>query len=387
MNSEQHAPGASVPLPAISDRRIDEIEDALFADISRERADERVRRARHGRWWLAGSAAAAVIVVAAVIAPSISGIVGGQTTGTGSADSAVAPATGPEFADGAAIAPEIARDSAGGTADLEGAATESATGARDIITTASATVVADEPAAAAREIAVAAEAAGGWVESMSVGSSGQIDPLYERDGAVYDSIAPYPHPVDGAWITVRIPSADLAAFTTGLDDVGEVTASTINRQDVTDQTVDLQARIDAAQASVDRLTELMSQAGSLSDLIAAESALSERQSVLESYEQQLESLEGQVEMSALTVTLVTDAPPVEADPAGFTDGLAAGWNGLVATLNGIVIALGFLLPWIVVAAVIGLIVWGVVRLVRRRPAARRADAAASARPSPDEDQP
>ena len=85
-------------------------------------------------------------------------------------------------------------------------------------------------------------------------------------------------------------------------------------------------------------------------------------------------------MSTLSVTLVPDTEPVEADPAGFTDGLAAGWNGLVATLNGIVIALGFLLPWLAVAAVVALIVWGVVRLVRGR-RRRRADAAPPAAPS------
>ncbi len=64
--------------------------------------------------------------------------------------------------------------------------------------------------------------------------------------------------------------------------------------------------------------------------------------------------------------MVPDVETVTADPAGFGDGLAAGWNGLVATLNGIVIAIGFLLPWLAVAAVAALIVWGVVRLVRGR---------------------
>ena len=71
-------------------------------------------------------------------------------------------------------------------------------------------------------------------------------------------------------------------------------------------------------------------------------------------------------MSTLTVTLTEPVETVEADPAGFGDGLAAGWNGLVATLNGIVIAIGFLIPWLLVIAVIGGIVWGIVTLVRRR---------------------
>ena len=61
----------------------------------------------------------------------------------------------------------------------------------------------------------------------------------------------------------------------------------------------------------------------------------------------------------------------------FADGLIAGWNGLVATLNGIVIALGFLIPCLVVIGIAGLIVWAIVRAVRRRRAARHAAAAAA----------
>ena len=102
---------------------------------------------------------------------------------------------------------------------------------------------------------------------------------------------------------MRVPADELTGVVDELSALGEVTASSVNRQDVTEQTVDLRARIDAAQASVDRLTELMAQAGSVADLIAAESALAERQATLESYEQQLKSLEGQVAMSSLTVTL------------------------------------------------------------------------------------
>jgi hypothetical protein len=73
---------------------------------------------------------------------------------------------------------------------------------------------------------------------------------------------------------------------------------------------------------------------------------------------------------------------VKADPAGFGDGLAAGWNALVATLNGIVIALGFLIPWIVVLAIAGAIVWALVRLIRRRRAARRSAAASPPEKNP-----
>lgn len=366
-------------LPELPEARIAEIEDAVFADIARDR---RARRARRGRWWAGGAAAAAVVVVAAIAAPMIVPIVSGTGGVMGSSGSSVSSA--PDQAGSAPVAPDAlpgagadsstaggARDA--GAAESSGLSMADPSAGRDIITTASTTVVVDDVRASTAKVAAAAQAAGGYVESMSIGQNGQVMPV--DPGISPDSIYPYPYPTtDGAWITVRVPSDKLAATMDELSGLGEVTASSVNRQDVTQQTIDLKARIDATQASVDRLTQLMAQAADVSDLIAAETALSDRQATLESYQQQLASLDSQVEMSSLTVTLSPVAEPVEADPAGFGDGLAAGWNALVATLNGIVIALGFLLPWIVLAAVIGAIAWGVVRFVRSRRAQRRARA-------------
>ena len=369
---------ASVPepaLPDLSEARIAEIEDSLFADIARDRETQRARRARRGRWWIGGAAAAVVVVIAAIAAPMIVPIVSGSGIVTGSSGSSVSDGGG-----SAPVAPNAVPDAGtdsgavGGardatSAESSGVSLADPSAGRDVITTASATVIVDDVRASTAKVGAAAEAAGGYVESMSIGQNGQVVPV--DPGVSSDSSYPYPYPTtDGAWITVRVPSDTLRATMDELSSLGEVTASSINRQDVTEQTIDLQARIDATQASVDRLTALMAQAGDLSDLIAAETALSDRQATLESYQQQLKSLDSQVEMSTLTVTLSPVVEPVEADPAGFSDGLVAGWNGLIATLNGIVIALGFLLPWIAVAAVVGVIVWGVVRLVRRRRAQR-----------------
>jgi len=376
--STQQPTGAPPELPPLSSERIDEIEAALFADIARERIDHRTRSARRGRIWLAGGAAAAVIAVAAVIAPSIVPLV---SSGSGSDQSAVAPELAP---DAPADSGETMTDEgSGGGKDGDlgsepGAAVmgEEGAGDREIITSASATVSVDDVAAAARTIGNSAVAHEGYVESMSIGTNGEVYPVDPQSGVAYDTM-PYPYDPEGAWISVRVPSDQLSEVIAELSDVGEVTASSINRQDVTEQTRDLGARIEAAEASVDRLIELMAQASSVTDLIAAEAALSERQAMLESYQQELEMLEDQVAMSSLSVTLTPVIETVEADPAGFADGLAAGWNGLVATLNGIVIALGFLIPWLLVAAVAALIVWAVVRMVQRRRATRRADASAA----------
>ncbi|WP_292832474.1 DUF4349 domain-containing protein [Microbacterium sp.] len=347
-----------VALPALSDERVEEMEDAVFARIASERAGDlaRVERARQlavrrGRWWMGGAAAAALIAVAAVIAPHVLPGIQGSTETAGSA--AVAPASAPDIA-GSGVT-----ETSGGARDSAGPETAESDALREIAVTASAAVEVDDAATAAVAIGEAAVAAGGYVETMSIGSSSAIDPA-----AVVPEI--YPPLLTGTWITVRVPSDQLTATLSGLSEWGKVTSSQVDRRDVTTEAVDLRARVTALEGSVARLTELMAQSASTADLITAESALSARQSELDSLRQQLTWLEGQVDMSSATITLTEPAPAVAADPAGFGDGLTAGWNGLVATVNGIVVAIGFLLPWLAVAALAGFVIWAVRRAIRAR---------------------
>ncbi|WP_438352719.1 DUF4349 domain-containing protein [Microbacterium sp. CJ88] len=368
MNTPQ-TDASTAGLPDLADDRLDAIEGALFARIAEERAAGRRRRIRRGRVWAGVGAAAAIVVVAAVLAPTVARIV----TPTAMEGSAVAPAQGPSDSGGTSgsssseIAPPA--DAKGGAATSPGAGTDAS---RQTIATGSATLVVDDVTTAVRAVADAADAVGGHVESSTIGGTGGATPA--QGGPAVDVMPyPYPGPIAGSgWVSVRVPADRLGSVMDGLSALGEVTASSVSRQDVTDQTVDLRARIDAAQTSITRLTALMAQATSTADLIAAESALAERQATLESYQQQLAMLDSQVKMSTLSVSVLPRSIPVTADPAGFGDGLAAGWNGLIATLNGIVVALGFLIPWIVVAAVLGAIAWAIVRVVRRARRVRRA---------------
>ena len=369
-----------ITLPELTDQRVDEIEAALFARIGAARGDElaaarrgRARAVRGGRIWMGATAAAAFVAVAAAIAPQLGVGAGGsistaQQPVTVEGGSAAEPFSLPG---GAADSRESAGDSALGGVAASGSDAAAPGGtdaaAREIVATASATVRVDDARAAADALTAATTSAGGYVESLSLGG----DASGTGGGAVPDGVMTDPRP-GGAWITVRVPADKLPAALAGLSEIGEVTGSQVDRRDVTTEAVDLRARVASLEASVARLTDLMAQATSTADLIAAESALADRQSELESLRQQLTWLDSQVGMSTLTVTLTEPAPAATADPAGFGDGLAAGWNGLVAALGGLIVGVGFLLPWVAVIAVVVVAVWAIRRGVRRRRAARAA---------------
>jgi len=344
-------------LPPLSDATVDRIEEAVFAQIAEEQGAERThtavtrRRARRRGWLTAGGVAAA-FAVGVLVTPAILNATGVSSGWSGS--SASAPydsSSGPQPLSGAAK--DLAQTSEGATA---GGSAPSANAPRDVIRTGSATVQVDDVRKAADALAALAAKHGGFVESQQIGST--QTPMRTDGGIV-------PPQVGDGWVTLRVPAADLDAVIDALRAQGTVLATSIGTNDVTTATTDLRAQIDSLTASVTRLTQLMSQATSVADLLTAETALTDRQSQLQSAEQQLKDLESQVAMSSVQVTLVREAPAA-ADPAGFGDGLAAGWKGLIVSLNALVIALGFLLPWLALALVIALIVWAIVRARRSR---------------------
>ncbi|WP_105565619.1 DUF4349 domain-containing protein [Microbacterium halophytorum] len=353
-------------LPELPDEAVERIERGVFAQIARERGEkQRQARARRRRWTRAGYGLAAAGIVAVVAVPfAVSSLGGG-------ADDAAAPESAPYDQaateevdgdaggsgadDGAMVEDAQASDEAGAESDSSAAVGEDA-GDRMVIRNAYANLLVDDVRAAGKGLTELAEEHDGYVQELGESSQEGVD------GAD-------PTEVVSGWATLRIPADDLDGVRAELAELGDVTSMQVSESDVTSQAIDLEARIDTARASVDRLTELMAKAGSVGDLLEAETALSERQAQLESYERELEHLDDQVAMSTLSVELRLRDAAEGADPAGFFDGLVAGWNGLVAFFDGVIVAVGWLIPWAAVVAVLALFVWAIVRLRRRRRAA------------------
>lgn len=354
-------------LPDLSDDAVDRIEAAVFAEIAEERprhapaaATDRSRARR--RRWLTGAGIAAAFAVGVLVTPPILNSLGGGAMSTADGGSALIGGSADQSSSGLADrstpmgASDVAPESSAANPELQATQGDVDTIGRDIVTTGAVTLQVTDITTAADAITALAEAHDGYVESTEVGKSLAVD----------ETTVPAPTDTGYGWISIRVPSADLNAVVEELRESGEVLSSSISTQDVTATTIDLQARIDATSASVQRLTELMAQSGSVSELIEAEVALTDRQAQLESYQQQLSALQDQVAMSSLQVQLTKAPQATTADPAGFGDGLLAGWNGLVVSLNALVVAVGFILPWVAIAALVVLVIWGVRRARRTR---------------------
>jgi hypothetical protein len=219
---------------------------------------------------------------------------------------------------------------------------------RSIIRTATVEVrVKDVLGSAARAETLAA-GAGGYV----AGEQTQADPAHP-EGAT-------------AVITLRVPSAALSSLLSSLTGLGVLVAQDQSSSDVTGQVIDVQARLQSQQASVDRIRALLAQAKTIGQVVEIEGELANREGALESLQGQAKQLADQTSLATVTATLVgpqATAPVKPVQKSGFGHGLSQGWNAFTTAATWVLTALGAVLPFLLILVPL---VWAAALLRRRR---------------------
>jgi hypothetical protein len=170
-----------------------------------------------------------------------------------------------------------------------------------------------------------------------------------------------------ASLVLRVPPDRFFDVLDDLADLGELESRQVGSEDVTAQVVDLEGRLAAVRASVERLRALVAEAADVPQIVAIEGELARREGELESLTGRLRALGGQVDLA--TVTLVLDEPvaaEVSDDIPGFVPGLRTGVVALANVTSAAVTALGFLLPFVIPAALLWFGARWVQRVLRRR---------------------
>jgi hypothetical protein len=175
-----------------------------------------------------------------------------------------------------------------------------------------------------------------------------------------------------ARMVLRVPVDSFEDVMNELGSMETLASTSTSSEDVTTQLIDVEARIKAQQASVERVRQLLAQAQSIRDIMAIESELAQRQAELDSLAQQQAYLKDQTSMATVKVNIERmpdpKAPVANDDDSGFLAGLAAGWDGLKTTVVAVATVVGALLPFAVVVLLLGVPVWLLVRRMRRSPA-------------------
>lgn len=172
-------------------------------------------------------------------------------------------------------------------------------------------------------------------------------------------------------MVIRVPAAH---FDDVMDTIAKLAAKgttptlTKAADDVTNQYVDVSARLTALEAARDRLQQIMSEAQNTNDLLQAEQQLTQREAEIDSLKGQKQFLEQSAALSSVTVTLT---PYVLSQPVDSSwrplESVRDAFDGLLGSLRGfgdfLIHFVIEVIPWLLILA---LVVYGVYRFVRGR---------------------
>ena len=199
------------------------------------------------------------------------------------------------------------------------------------------------------------------VKNVNV-STEEINKLSEKyDGFVSDMmLSNNSHRITNT-ITVRVPNSKFQKFISAIKGQSIfMDRSDISSQDVTEEFVDIQARLKAKREVRDRYIEVLkTKTGSVKDIIEAEEAIRVITEEIEAKEGRLRYLNDRVDLSTVTITMYekvkfTDAPErFEKDYSDdVSESFGTGWEAVK------VILLGFISIWpLLIVGLITLTIW------------------------------
>jgi len=175
----------------------------------------------------------------------------------------------------------------------------------------------------------------------------------------------------GLTATLRVPADQLDATITDLKTLGRVETESQSGQDVTLQYFDLQARLENARNTEQRLTDLLRQrTGKLSDVLEVEQEVARVRGEIEQMEAERKTMSNQVSYATLNVTIAEDykAQLQVVPPSTWTrlsNAAVAGYKNMVDGMVGLALFLleniPSLLFWAALLFLPARLVWKKVR--------------------------
>lgn len=178
------------------------------------------------------------------------------------------------------------------------------------------------------------------------------------------------HQVRRATIVVKLPADAFDDAVDALEHLGSVENVNVTAEDVTEEFVDVSARLRNAKRLEERLLALLDdRTAKLSEVLQVERELARVRSEIERFEGRMRYLRSRVAESTLTVRLSEPEPLVRTDGENpIVRAFANAWRNFVGTVAALIEGLGALLPVLLVLAAL---LWPLVRALGRRRRARR----------------
>lgn len=222
---------------------------------------------------------------------------------------------------------------------------------QSVIYTAILTIHTQNVTAAADRATSIVTAAGGYVAS----EQSSIDPADRARSRVS--------------LQLKIPVAVYPATLRTLSAVlGTQTALAQHARDVTGQVADVTSRVTSAQDAIAQLQALLGRAGTVSSLLSVQEQINSQEAGLEALQAQQRALGRETSYATVSVALLSQhraTAAAQRKSRGFLAGLGTGWRGLRLAFSWLLTVLGTVLPFAVIAIVVGAAGYAARRPLRR----------------------
>ena len=143
-------------------------------------------------------------------------------------------------------------------------------------------------------------------------------------------------------VTMRVPQKNFYAAIEQIETLGTVKSKDLQGKDVTEEYIDINARLGNFKKQEERLQEILKMANTVKDVLEIERELNRVRGEIESLTEKLNYLDKSIEMSTITVNVNEPAPFFEG--WGITDALKQSVNGFFGSISGLIVFTGFILP-------------------------------------------
>ncbi len=167
--------------------------------------------------------------------------------------------------------------------------------------------------------------------------------------------------VRSATLELKVPASRFDELTERLEPLGRLQFVNVGAEDVSEEFVDLTARVANGRRLEDRLVELLrTRTGKLQDVLTVERELARVREEIERMEGRMRFIKSSAQLSTLSVNLY-EPPPIVASHPGqsvIAEAFKTAWRNFVAVMAGAIASLGFVAPVVIIG-------WGGLILTKR----------------------
>ncbi|NPE28387.1 DUF4349 domain-containing protein [Methanococcoides sp. SA1] len=165
------------------------------------------------------------------------------------------------------------------------------------------------------------------------------------------------------YITIRVPSSELDKVLDNIGDLGKVTSESTTASDVTEEYIDVNARLSNLGKQETRLGEILEMSTTVEEVLDVEKELGRVRGEIESLTGRLNYLNDRIDLA--TINIDVSEPRNITHSWGLRDALSDSVRGFICSVNGIIVFIGVAIPIVIFASIVGIMLIFVKRRVWR----------------------